>query len=112
MIRTLTSREFGHNVSRAKKLAKEGPVFITDRGQPAFVLLDYETYRTHRAAPARTALEALTPPPDLADVLALIDFEPPARQRAHRPAVDFGLMHETETPVANADAANARSGKI
>ena len=38
-IHTITSREFGHNVSRAKHLARQGPVFITDHGEPAFVLL-------------------------------------------------------------------------
>ena len=37
MIHTVTSREFSHNVSSAKNLAREGPVFITDRGEPAFV---------------------------------------------------------------------------
>lgn len=44
-IHTITSREFGHNVSSAKHLAKEGPLFITDRGEPAFVLLNISEYR-------------------------------------------------------------------
>jgi len=44
-IHTVTSREFGHNVSSAKNLAKEGPLFITDRGEPAFVLINIEEYR-------------------------------------------------------------------
>jgi prevent-host-death family protein len=43
--RTLTSREFVHNVSAAKRLAAAGPVFITDRGQPAFALLSIQDYR-------------------------------------------------------------------
>jgi len=42
---TLTSRAFGHNVSRAKKLARLGPVVITDRGDPAFVLMNIGEYR-------------------------------------------------------------------
>jgi PHD/YefM family antitoxin component YafN of YafNO toxin-antitoxin module len=42
---TLTSREFGHNVSSAKNLAKQGPVFITDRGNPMFVLMNISEYR-------------------------------------------------------------------
>jgi PHD/YefM family antitoxin component YafN of YafNO toxin-antitoxin module len=44
-LHTLSSREFGHNVSHAKHLAKAGPVFITDRGDPAFVLMDIASYR-------------------------------------------------------------------
>ena len=44
-ITTLTSREFNQDTSRAKKAAKHGPVFITDRGEPAHVLLSIEDYR-------------------------------------------------------------------
>jgi hypothetical protein len=42
---TITSREFGHNVNSAKHLAKRGPLFITDRGNPAFVLLNIADFR-------------------------------------------------------------------
>jgi prevent-host-death family protein len=42
---TLSSREFNQDASRAKKAAKDGPVFITDRGRPAHVLLSIEEYR-------------------------------------------------------------------
>ena len=38
----MTSREFNQNTSRAKKVAKGGPVFITDRGQPSHVLLSID----------------------------------------------------------------------
>ncbi len=44
-ITTFSSREFNQDASRAKKAAKAGPVFITDRGQPAHVLLSIEDYR-------------------------------------------------------------------
>ena len=44
-ITTLSSREFNRDTSRAKKAAKLGPVFITDRGRPAHVLLTIEEYR-------------------------------------------------------------------
>ena len=44
-ITTLTSREFNQHASDAKKAAKRGPVFITDRGRPAHVLLSIEEYR-------------------------------------------------------------------
>lgn len=42
---TLSSRAFGHNVSSAKNLAKTAPVVITDRGEPAFVLMNIHQYR-------------------------------------------------------------------
>ncbi len=44
-ITTLSSREFNQDTSGAKRAAKEGPVFITDRGVPAYVLLTIEDYR-------------------------------------------------------------------
>jgi prevent-host-death family protein len=44
-ITTMTSREFNQDVSKAKRVASEGPVFITDRGRPAHVLLTIEDYR-------------------------------------------------------------------
>ncbi|EHQ53682.1 Prevent-host-death family protein [Ectothiorhodospira sp. PHS-1] len=44
-ITTLSSRELNQNVTRAKKAAKSGPVFITDRGKPAHVLLSIEEYQ-------------------------------------------------------------------
>jgi prevent-host-death family protein len=49
-ITKLTSRELNHNVTRAKKATKLGPVFITDRGKPAHVLLSIEDYNrlTHQ----------------------------------------------------------------
>jgi prevent-host-death family protein len=44
-ITTLTSREFNQDASGAKKAAGKGPVFITDRGRPAHVLLTIEDYQ-------------------------------------------------------------------
>lgn len=44
-ITTLSSREFNQSASEAKRLADTGPVFITDRGRPAHVLLSIEDYR-------------------------------------------------------------------
>ncbi len=41
---TVSSREFNQDTSGAKKAAKRGPVFITDRGEPAHVLLSIEDY--------------------------------------------------------------------
>jgi prevent-host-death family protein len=44
-VTTLTSREFNQDTSGAKKAARKGPVFITDRGRPAHVLLTIEDYQ-------------------------------------------------------------------
>lgn len=40
----MSSRQFNQDTSGAKKAAERGPVYITDRGRPAHVLLTYEAY--------------------------------------------------------------------
>ncbi|PCE23493.1 prevent-host-death protein [Paraburkholderia acidicola] len=42
---TMTSREFNQSTSEAKKASLTGPVFITDRGKPSYVLLSIDEYR-------------------------------------------------------------------
>jgi prevent-host-death family protein len=42
---TFTSREFNQNTAGAKRAAANGPVFITNRGKPAYVLMSIEEYR-------------------------------------------------------------------
>lgn len=42
---TFSSREFNQRASEAKKAASQGPVVITDRCRPAYVLLTIEDYR-------------------------------------------------------------------
>lgn len=44
-ITKLSSREFNQDTGRAKRAAERGPVFITDRGRPAHVLLTIEDYQ-------------------------------------------------------------------
>lgn len=44
-ITTLSSREFNQGASEAKRAASNGPVFITDRGRPAHVLMTFEDYQ-------------------------------------------------------------------
>ena len=65
--------------TRAKKAAKSGPVFITDRGTPAHVLLSIEDYR-RLTGQGRSLVEALSLP-GLAD----IDFGPPRARIAVPP---------------------------
>lgn len=50
-IKTVTSREFLHNVSAAKRVASEGgTVIITDRGEPAMALIPISDYRRYTGA--------------------------------------------------------------
>jgi prevent-host-death family protein len=82
-ITTLSSREFNQDTSRAKKAAQKGPVFITDRGKPAHVLLNIEEYR-RLTNKGRSIIDILGMPPGIENVELEI---PPMRDRA-RPA-DF-----------------------
>ncbi|EDD8358769.1 type II toxin-antitoxin system prevent-host-death family antitoxin [Salmonella enterica subsp. enterica serovar Enteritidis] len=81
-ITTLSSRELNQDVTRAKKAAKNGPVFITDRGKPAHVLLSIDEYQ-RLAGKKRNIVESLSMP-GLAD----IDVEFP-RSRELPKAADF-----------------------
>ncbi len=79
-IKTLSSREFNQDASKAKKAAQRGPVFITDRGRPAHVLLTIEAYRKLTGGSA-----------SIVDMLALpgvedIEFEPARAGTLYRPA--------------------------
>jgi prevent-host-death family protein len=66
-ITTLSSREFNQDTGRAKKAAAAGPVFITDRGKPAHVLLTIEDY--HRlAGPAPSIIDLIAMPPRSEDI--------------------------------------------
>jgi prevent-host-death family protein len=81
-ITTLSSREFNQDASGAKKAASAGPVIITDRGQPAHVLLTFEEYK--RISGMQTKIADLLAMPGIED----IDFDiAPIRDLA-RPA-DF-----------------------
>ena len=44
VVTTMSAREFNRDVSAAKREAADGPVVITDRGRPAFVLLSIDEY--------------------------------------------------------------------
>jgi prevent-host-death family protein len=41
---TVSSREFNQDTARAKRLAQNGPVFITTRGEPTHVLITKAEY--------------------------------------------------------------------
>ena len=76
----LTSRQLNQEVSMAKKLAGQGPVVITDRGNPAHVLMTYDEYQKLTGAAT-----------DLVDALAMDDgadiaFDPKKLEIDVRPA--------------------------
>ncbi|WP_331376052.1 type II toxin-antitoxin system Phd/YefM family antitoxin [Sinorhizobium chiapasense] len=69
-ITTLSSRELNHDVSSAKKAAKNGPVIITDRGKPSHVLMTYDEFE-RLSGKHRSLVDALAMPG-----LSAIEFEP------------------------------------
>lgn len=82
-ITTLSSREFNQDTSRAKKAARKGPVFITNRGRPAHVLLSIQEYQKITGRPR-----------SIADMLAMpeaaeIEFDPPRMGDILRYPVDL-----------------------
>ena len=79
-VTTLSSREFNQDTSRAKKAAQRGPVFITDRGRPAHVLLSIEEYQK-LSGRSKTLAEALHMPG-----AAEVEFNPPKGDWMPKPA--------------------------
>jgi prevent-host-death family protein len=77
-ITTLSSREFNQDTGRAKKAAADGPVFITDRGKPAHVLLSIEEYQ--RITRGKLSLAEALSMPGLSD----IELEIPPRRSSIR----------------------------
>lgn len=87
MTRQITSRDFNQNVSSAKRAAEDGPVVITDRGEPAFVLLRHAEYvrltegvtgqhRSIRAALTQRDVEDFEfTPPRVRGLIRDIDFD-------------------------------------
>ena len=71
MTKIMTSREFNQDVSRAKRQADDGPVIVTDRGEPAYVLLTHAEY-VRLTGTGKNLLEMLAMP-GMED----IEFDPP-----------------------------------
>jgi len=70
-VTTLSSREFARAAARARNACKDGPVVITDHGQPAHVLLTFSDYQRLTCGQA-----------SIIDLLAMedgsaVDFDPP-----------------------------------
>jgi prevent-host-death family protein len=80
---TFSSREFNQDTSRVKKAAHNGPVFITDRGRPAHVLLSIQEYR--KITGKQENIADLLAMPEAAE----IEFEPPRLDGEFYSPVDF-----------------------
>lgn len=73
---TMTSREFNQHTGEAKKAAEHGPVFISDRGRPAYVLMRAEDYEKLRHRPLSAAQALAHPPSEKVD----LDADLPTRE--------------------------------
>ena len=80
MATQMSSREFNQDTSGAKRAAENGPVYITDRGRPAHVLLSFDAYE-ELVGPHR-ALDLLAEPAGV----AAVGLVPPASTNVARPA--------------------------
>ena len=83
-ITTLSSRELHQDAGKAKRAAKKGPVFITDRGRPSFVLLNIDEYH-ELTSQGKSIVDLLRMPHDTPK----FDFDPP-RLRDLAREVDLG----------------------
>ncbi|MBP1203589.1 prevent-host-death family protein [Duganella sp. 1411] len=79
-ITTISSRQFNQRASEAKRATNNGPVFITDRGRPAHVLMTFEDYQ--RLTKQRRNIADALAMPDIAG----IEFDPPRAAIEIRPA--------------------------
>ena len=71
MTTVISGKELDQNPNRAKRATKDGPVFITDHGRHAYVLLTMKEYR--KIAGKRESILELLAMQDAAE----IEFEPP-----------------------------------
>jgi hypothetical protein len=75
----MTSRQFNHDVSAAKRAARSSPVVITDRGVPSHVLVTFDDYERLSGAHGRIS-DALR-----MDDMTEIEFDPPRVALSDRP---------------------------
>ena len=78
----MTSRQFNQDTATAKRAAASGPVYITDRGRPAHVLLTFAAYE--RLVGGGRLVDLLGEPAGVED----IKLELPVSRELPRPA-DF-----------------------
>lgn len=74
-IQTIPARQFARDLAGAKRAARLGPVLITDRGRPAWALLQIEDFYELGGGrqPGGSLLDLMDGLPDTAG----IEFDPP-----------------------------------
>lgn len=80
-VHTFSSRDFTRDVSAAKRAAGAGPVFITDRGRPAFALLTIDDYHRLNGQTEASLLEVMDGIPGGNSIV----FDPPRLNLQSRP---------------------------
>jgi PHD/YefM family antitoxin component YafN of YafNO toxin-antitoxin module len=78
---TISSQDFARDVPAAKRAAMTGPVFITENGCDAFVLLNIADYHRITERATRSLLNLMDGIPGGDN----IDFDPPRLQIQLRP---------------------------
>ena len=73
-MRSISSREFNQDASKAKRATEKGLVFITDRGTPTHVLLTIEDYYK-LTGNSQSVADSLSVP-RMTDGEAEIEFDP------------------------------------
>lgn len=71
-ITTVSSRDFARDLANAKKATRSGPVFVTDRGRPAYALLNIEEYNRLAGTKSKSLLAVMDEMPG-----GNFEFEPP-----------------------------------
>ena len=82
----MSARRFNQHVSEAKRLAKDSPVVVTDRGRPSHVLMSFADYQRLTRG-QRSIIDALADRSPEAD----FDFDPPREKElpARATEIDF-----------------------
>jgi PHD/YefM family antitoxin component YafN of YafNO toxin-antitoxin module len=80
-ITSMSSREFNQDTGSAKRAARTGPVYVTDRGHVSHVLLSFEDYE-RLAQNQASIIDLLAGPAGVED----IDLDVPASRDVAQPA--------------------------
>jgi prevent-host-death family protein len=88
----LSSRDFNRDPARAKRAAKQGPVFVTERSKPALVVLSIEEYE-RLAGQSRSLADMLMPAEDLDFPMA---FPKPCRALDRLNSTDVSARHQCD----------------
>jgi prevent-host-death family protein len=98
---TISSREFNQAPNEAKRAATRGPVFITYRGRPAWVLMSFKDFQ--RLCQQRREIADVLAMPDMADIA----FEAPKVAIEAQRLDDHGQVGRKQIHLKLIDEASA-----